>query len=720
MNIVPEGATRSLPVSLSTQPTGNVTVSVSSNDTTALTVSPSSRTFSTSNWGSSQIFTLTGPQDADEVNENVTLTFTATGADYGGVTRTWAVTIHDDDYSFVFEGRSTDIDEGTTESYKVKLSRRPPGNRTVTTVSGNSDVLEVIAGASLTFTTSNWGTGQTVQLRANQDSDPLDHGVNVTTSASSFDTDTHLFSIADDDERRIVFTLPATVTEGGNTAGSVRLGTLPTGTVTVTPESDDTGSLVVNQANYTFTTSNWSTLQQLTATAQEDNDIGDENVTITLSASGADYADIEASRTITVEDDEVASVTFSSSPSTVLEGNTGTFSLSLDYRPTGSVTISASSDAQMVLTVSPANRTFTTSNYDTDQDFTITGVMDSSEAAIVTFDGAGGGYGDIDIEKSVTVHDVELTFSSSPSTVTEGLDATFSFKLSSQPTGSVTISVTEENSAGDYVDIDPASVTFTTTNWNTDQDVTVTGNAVDSDTNTTVNFAGSGGGFGAIDVDKTISVTNAGLVFSASPTTVDEDGSTTFSFKLAVQPSDDTIISITSDDTGALTVDPATVTFTTANWNTDQSITASGVEDGDLDDETVTLTFAGPDDAFSVDKTIAVVDQGRKFTQTRTFPTTIMEGSSISSYGVLPNWYPTTEGGSIRLSRSSNNAAVVITNALLIWDADNWETFQYFTFTAPQDTNSVNEEVEISYTLSERDADDNLSLIHISEPTRPY
>ena len=268
---------------------------------------------------------------------------------------------------------------------------------------------------------------------------------------------------------------------------------------------------------------------------------------------------------------------------------------------------------RLILTVSPANRTFTTTNFATDQDFTITGVSDSSEAVTVTFDGAGGGYGDIDIEKSVTVHEVALVFSSSPSTVTEGLDATFSFKLSNQPTGSVTISVTETGDE-DVVTISPASVTFTTTNWNTDQDVDVTGSSVDSNTSTTVNFAGSGGGFGAIDVDKSISVTNSGLVFSASPTSIDEDGSGTFSFKLAVQPSDDTTVSITSDDTGALTVDPSSVTFTTSNWNTDQSITASGVADGDLDDETVTLTFAGPDDAFSVDKTVTVVDQGRTYT----------------------------------------------------------------------------------------------------------
>ena len=49
-------------------------------------------------------------------------------------------------------------------------------------------------------------------------------------------------------------------------------------------------------------------------------------------------------------------------------------------------------------------------------------------------------------------------------------------------------------------------------------------------------------------------------------------------------------IGITSGDTAAVTVSPATLTFTTANWNTPQTVTATGVEDGNLADETATIS----------------------------------------------------------------------------------------------------------------------------------
>ncbi len=49
-------------------------------------------------------------------------------------------------------------------------------------------------------------------------------------------------------------------------------------------------------------------------------------------------------------------------------------------------------------------------------------------------------------------------------------------------------------------------------------------------------------------------------------------------------------IGVTSGDTAAVTVSPATLTFTTANWDTAQTVTATGVEDGDLADETVTIS----------------------------------------------------------------------------------------------------------------------------------
>ena len=49
-------------------------------------------------------------------------------------------------------------------------------------------------------------------------------------------------------------------------------------------------------------------------------------------------------------------------------------------------------------------------------------------------------------------------------------------------------------------------------------------------------------------------------------------------------------IGVASGDTAAVTVSPATLTFTTANWNTPQTVTATAVQDDNVVDETVTIS----------------------------------------------------------------------------------------------------------------------------------
>ncbi|MEZ4818894.1 MAG: hypothetical protein R3A45_02980 [Bdellovibrionota bacterium] len=51
---------------------------------------------------------------------------------------------------------------------------------------------------------------------------------------------------------------------------------------------------------------------------------------------------------------------------------------------------------------------------------------------------------------------------------------------------------------------------------------------------------------------------------------------------LDAQPSSDVVIDVSSADTGAATVSISALTFTSANWNTPQTITVTGVNDADL------------------------------------------------------------------------------------------------------------------------------------------
>ena len=96
---VAEGDTTgaSYSVVLGTAPTSSVTVTVGGHSGTDLTVSPSTLTFTTSNWSTAQTVTVTAAQDDDSVNDTVTLTHGVSG--YGTVTtgNSVTVTVEDDE-----------------------------------------------------------------------------------------------------------------------------------------------------------------------------------------------------------------------------------------------------------------------------------------------------------------------------------------------------------------------------------------------------------------------------------------------------------------------------------------------------------------------------------------------------------------------------------------------------------------------------------------------
>ena len=57
-----------------------------------------------------------------------------------------------------------------------------------------------------------------------------------------------------------------------------------------------------------------------------------------------------------------------------------------------------------------------------------------------------------------------------------------------------------------------------------------------------------------------------------------ESGTTaTFTTVLNAAPTSDVVVNVTSGDTGEVTVSPSTLTFTNANWDQTQTITATGV-----------------------------------------------------------------------------------------------------------------------------------------------
>ena len=84
------------------------------------------------------------------------------------------------------------------------------------------------------------------------------------------------------------------------------------------------------------------------------------------------------------------------------------------------------------------------------------------------------------------------------------------------------------------------------------------------------------------------------MTVSATDLTVAETGSATYTVVLDTEPTGPVTVTVakTSGGDGDLTVAPAALTFTTADWNAAQSFTVSAADDVDSADGTATFTHS--------------------------------------------------------------------------------------------------------------------------------
>ena len=241
------------------------------------------------------------------------------------------------------------------------------------------------------------------------------------------------------------------VEEGETTAYTVVLITEPSGTVTVTPSSGDTGAATFSPSGLTFTSSNWNTAQTVTVSGEEDDDANDETVTISHSVSGYDSVTTADDVSVTVSDNDTPGVNVSPTSLSVDESGTTTYSVMLNTDPNGSVTVTPSSDDTGAATLSPASLTFTSSNWDTAQTITVSGEEDvNSDDETVTVSHSVSGYGAVTTADSVsvTVSDNDtpgVNVSPTSLSVDESGTTTYSVMLNTDPNGSVTVTPSSDD-----------------------------------------------------------------------------------------------------------------------------------------------------------------------------------------------------------------------------------------------------------------------------------
>ena len=597
---VAEGGSATYTVRLNTQPTSDVVISVTASGNTDVTVSPARLTFTTSNWSTAKTVTVAAAQDADAVNDAASIAHAVVDAssadEFDAVTIAGvAVTVTDDDAAGAAVSETTlTVAEGGSATYTVRLNTQPTSDVVISvTASGNTDV--TVSPARLTFTTSNWGTAQTVTVAAAQDADAVNdaasiaHAVVDASSADEFDAVTIAgvaVTVTDDDAAgAAVSETTLTVAEGGSATYTVRLNTQPTSDVVISVTASGNTDVTVSPARLTFTTSNWSTAQTVTVSAAQDADAVNDAASIAhavVDASSADEFDAVtiAGVAVTVTDDDAAGAAVSETTLTVAEGGSATYTVRLNTQPTSDVVITVSSGNTDV-TASPATLTFTSSNWGTAQTVTVSAAQDAdavNDAASITH--AVVDASSADEFDAVTIAGVAVTVtddddagaavSETTLTVAEGGSATYTVRLNTQPTSDVVISVTASGNTD--VTVSPARLTFTTSNWSTAKTVTVSA-AQDADAvNDAASIAhavvdaSSADEFDAVTIaGVAVTVTDdddAGAAVSETTLTVAEGGSATYTVRLNTQPTSDVVISVTASGSPDVTVSPATVTFT--------------------------------------------------------------------------------------------------------------------------------------------------------------
>ena len=489
-------------------------------------------------------------------------------------------------------------------SYTVKLNSKPTD--TVTVTIGGANPAVSLSGATLsntntlTFTTSNWDTAQSVTVTPVEDANGIGETITLTHIQSGGDytgiaADSVTINVTDSDTRNVVLSPTSlTVTEGDDTGVSytVKLSTRPSDTITVTigghsgTDLSISGATLSNSNTLTFSMSNWNTAQMVTVKAGHDGNADDESETLTHTASGGDYANLTKDLPVTVTDDAPATVTvqFGQAAYTVAESDDPDTTDVAENTVEVTVTLSADPERTVIIPIEKTNQGgATTADY--------SGVPQN-----VTFDSG-------DTSKSFTftaAHDtvdddgesVQLSFGATlPDGVSAGTPATSAVSITDDDVPSVTVSfgsaayTVAESDDTDTTDVTENTVEVTVTlSADPERTVVIPIEKINQGGATTADYSGV-----PQNVTFDSGDTSKSFTFTAETDTVDDDGESvklSFGATLPDGVSAGTpatsAVTITDDDVPSVTVSFGAASYTVAE--SDDSDTP------DLTENTVEVT----------------------------------------------------------------------------------------------------------------------------------
>ncbi|MBF2756094.1 MAG: hypothetical protein ISN29_12700, partial [Gammaproteobacteria bacterium AqS3] len=547
---------------------------------------------------------------------------TASGGGYDGVSESVTFTIFENDL-LVLGNTPSDLPEGSSTIFTVRLSVRPSENMTVTVQpSANFNRLNATFDTdadapgnqhTLTFTPTNWHIEQLVTVSAAADAFAtfplinraglhviLPNGgrkalsitpVRANTSQPHFDMSPNVLTLDGSSSKTI----------------TVRMLSPPSSRITL-QQSHTPNGISTDKDSVTFTPSNWNTPQTVTLSALEDDDARDERGSFCLNGgvrpSRTDYC-----VTYLVRDNDLG-LNISATTVWVPEDGSAMFTVRLNSLPSGTVTVNVPHPLDPDLTVdtdplTSGNQntlTFTPSNWSTPQTVKVSAAEDADAIfetgdINLTVSGNETDYAGRTGRVHLNVYENDfypiIETASDPLVVPEGGSATFTVRMAAAIRHRTTVSLekarSKKNQNKDVTfDADPHTagkkkrLRFTRDNWNIPQTVTVSAAEDDDElfeTERLILFHSYNNNryFGILVADND----TAGLVLSTTSLNIPEGGSNDFSVVLTTQPSGDVTVQLAqeSPDNADVALDESSLTFTSENWNTPQTVRVSAGQD---------------------------------------------------------------------------------------------------------------------------------------------
>ena len=345
-----------------------------------------------------------------------------------------------------------------------------------------------------------------------------------------------------------------------------------------------------------------------------DDDVDDEDETVEVGGNSSNPDLQVLSAEVTVKDDDTAAVFIWPNSLSVREGRRQNYSIKLNSEPTTDVTVSVDLPADAGFTVNPGAITFTPQSWG-EKWVLVRGTEDDDAAdelpATITHTVISSDtlYRDATTASvSVTIRDDEtavVTISESSLTFEEGASTTYTVLLETAPVGDVTVTI------GGITDtdlsVDSNTLTFTDQDWGTPQTVTVTAgqddDAIDEPVvmiTHTVSSTDDSAYDGLITAGVAVTVTDddtAGVTVSPTAIAVVGGRSNEYSVVLDTEPTDDVTVTIAGVTGTDLSLDKPTLTFTTTDWNTAQTVRVMASEEATSGTVTLTHTVSSTNDS---------------------------------------------------------------------------------------------------------------------------